>query len=740
MKKNTGRSLAFSVLLALVLLAANLHPALADIYLCSGGTVTTDSTYIIHTFTSSGTFTCSAQVYVDILIVGGGGSGGGGKNSIAHAGGGGGGGVLSGSMDVSDGSHTVIVGTGGPGGEGQMNQGANGNDSSFDSYVAYGGGGGGGASNSGSAKNGLPGGSGGGGGGQTYGAYGSSTQTSQSPMTGYGNIGHAGQGNDAGGGGGGAGGAGGVYSGGTGLSSSISGSSITYAAGGTSNSGSTGTNGRGSGGGGLASGSGSSGGSGVVIIRYPLDFTPGPTDTPTDTVSPTNTPSPTFTATVTDTPTLTVTPTNTTVPTDTLTPTLTLTSTLTITPSPTNTVTSMPSIIWAPSPFSISTALENALAARLIAAPPSGSSENVYGVISAQTDGSGGWYVSLVNIVGVDSPYTGWDALANAQWTGSLDCSGTEPTWDCEYYTPAAVTGGSGGLVFPWQSGTYAIYGQEGVHHDVNCTGGCALPGDDAVDFVSGDSLGSGAMPPYAYAAQAGTVIWSCQGAHNGGIILSSSNGKFMYFHLAPGQSAFTLGTTFQQGEAIGRLAYGTFNDTPCGWASQGASSYHLHFAWVPSGNTFLMGGCILDLATQNWLCGTTTIGVLGHLMNSGNTSPGPSQPTPTPGGPTVTPSPNPVGPTVGGEHIWNGLISAVVDFIHSQASAILPTHTVNTSISDAVNNAWSTIMDFGWMVNSLNMIWIMPGLIVWGIMLTIEIVRWLFVAYRTIVRLLPAP
>ena len=379
----------------------------------------------------------------------------------------------------------------------------------------------------------------------------------------------------------------------------------------------------------------------------------------------------------------------------------------------------------------------------MIASPPDNISGNVFGIINAQADGSGGWFISLVNIVGIDSPYTGWSALANGQWSDSMDCVGTEPTWTCSFYNPTPAIGGSGGLVFPWESGTYAIYGQEGIHHDVNCPGGCALPGDDAVDFVSGDSLGSSAMPPYAFAAEGGTVTWSCQGAHNGGLIISGASGKLMYFHLAPGQSAFTIGSTFQQGEEIGRLAYGTFDDSPCGWASQGATDYHLHFAWSPSGTTFSMGGCILDLNTQNWVCGTDTIHILGHLINDGGSSPAPTPtgPTVTPGGPTVTPGPGPgPGPVVGGEHIWNGLISAVINFINGNAAAILPHHTSSPLLANAVNNAWKTIMDFGWMIQSLQMIYIIPALIVWGIMLTVEIVRWIYVAYRTIVRLLPMP
>ena len=55
----------------------------------TGGTITTDGDYKVHTFTSSGTFTVSsAPDYVHYLVVAGGGGGGG----HTHGGGGGAGG------------------------------------------------------------------------------------------------------------------------------------------------------------------------------------------------------------------------------------------------------------------------------------------------------------------------------------------------------------------------------------------------------------------------------------------------------------------------------------------------------------------------------------------------------------------------------------------------------------------------------------------------------------------------
>jgi Concanavalin A-like lectin/glucanases superfamily len=479
------------------------------------------------------------------------------------------------------------------------------------------------------------------------------------------------------------------------------------------------------------------------MARWTSNFTPPTSEYEPSSSTVTPSPSPTDTSAFTATPTFTSTPTL--APSSTSTLTLAPTSTLTPPASSTPTITPISSIAWAPSPFSITIALQNALASVLIAAPPTGSSGDVYGVINAQSDGSGGWYISMVNIVGVDSPYTNWDALSNGGWRGSMDCTGSEPTWTCAYYVPAPLPGGgdSTGLVFPWQQGTYAVYGPEGIHHD-----NLKFSGDDAVDFL-GDDAWQSSMPPYMYAPVSGTVEWSCQGPHNGGIILKTPSGdEFMLFHLAPNQSAFTIGTVFQQGAEIGRLAYGTFNDTIapyyCGDAHQAANEYHVHFAWMPSGTTFSMGGCILNLSSQNWVCGNTTIPPTGQgqIMNNGGSAPVPTPagPTPTPGGPTSTPVVGGYTPVGGGEHVWNGIIQAVIDFINTNAGTLLGRHTPNPKLAFAVNQVWTTDMSIVWMVQALNMITIIPGLFIWGLILLIEGIRWVYVAYRYIVRLFPAP
>lgn len=86
----------------------------------TGGTITTDGNYKIHTFTSSGTFSVidSPEFYdsslsnVEYLIVGGGGGGG-----DRHGAGGGGGGFVSGVTNaVPSSTYTITVGAGGGGG------------------------------------------------------------------------------------------------------------------------------------------------------------------------------------------------------------------------------------------------------------------------------------------------------------------------------------------------------------------------------------------------------------------------------------------------------------------------------------------------------------------------------------------------------------------------------------------------------------------------------------------------
>jgi len=211
-------------------------------------------------------------VAIDYLIVAGGG-GGGGASGSEGSGGGGAGGMLTGTSVLTPGvTTTVTVGSGGNGSQFTQSSGFQGNNSVFGSITtALGGGRGATAYTSGAA----------GGSGGAPGAY-NNTQ----------GAGTAGQGNNSGGGGGNGGGKGATGgSGGTGEASSITGSSVTYAAGGlgsqkpaNAGAGSTGNGGQG----GFDNTLGAAGGSGVVIIAYP-DTIAAPTATTGSPSTPTRT-------------------------------------------------------------------------------------------------------------------------------------------------------------------------------------------------------------------------------------------------------------------------------------------------------------------------------------------------------------------------------------------------------------------------------------------------------------------
>jgi hypothetical protein len=261
------------------------------ISVATGGTITTDGDYKVHSFTSNGTFevtsitntdptlTGAATAEVEYLIIAGGGAGAADGSTTPGNGGGGSGGYIPGSALLTAQTYAVVVGAGGVGA--LSANAVTGGDSVFNSITADGGGGGGYYINTPGEGGGS-----GGGGAATSGAGGGVT------TAGFGNSGEAGY-SGGGGGGGGAGEDGGTDAagqGGDGLASSITGSSVTRAGGGggsipsgtakvggaggggAGGSGGAGTDGSantGSGGGaGVSGGESGSGGSGIVIIRY----------------------------------------------------------------------------------------------------------------------------------------------------------------------------------------------------------------------------------------------------------------------------------------------------------------------------------------------------------------------------------------------------------------------------------------------------------------------------------------
>ena len=257
-----------------------------------GDIIKTDGTYWYHAFLASGTFKPQVNINADCLVIAGGGAGGGSTNDAGGGGGAGGYRLISGVSLSSTATHIATVGSGGAGIA--NSRGASGTNSSLIggsvSISSTGGGGGGGTVN----INGASGGSGGGGGSGVPGLKGTGNAGGYSPVEGY-------DGANAYGGGGGAAAAATNETGGSGSNSASSWASATgtgvsgyYAGGGTSGVGSGSSNGgggrgespvnagnaaagtvnTGSGGGATwttgSNATGKSGGSGIIIIRYPV--------------------------------------------------------------------------------------------------------------------------------------------------------------------------------------------------------------------------------------------------------------------------------------------------------------------------------------------------------------------------------------------------------------------------------------------------------------------------------------
>ena len=254
---------------------------IAALYMAaSGGSVVTSGDYKIHTFTSSGTFTVSSSGNsagsnsVQYLVIAGGGGGGQDRGGGGGAGGyrrggstetSGGGASAESELTVSTGNYTVTIGGGGSGAPNEGTAAGSGSNSVFGSITSIGGGRGG------NGATGNNGGNGGSGGGAKSGTGGSGT-TGQ---------GYAGASGGTGLGGGGAAGvgtsSGDPRSGGPGRASSITGSSVTRAAGGRGANNATNNDPAGaanSGNGGPGGGypgyqqAGKAGGSGLVVIKY----------------------------------------------------------------------------------------------------------------------------------------------------------------------------------------------------------------------------------------------------------------------------------------------------------------------------------------------------------------------------------------------------------------------------------------------------------------------------------------
>jgi hypothetical protein len=214
----------------------------------------------------------TSNLSIEYMVVAGGGGGGAG-----HGGGGGAGGYRTGTLSFASGTYTATIGAGGTGGGYNSSTQTSGANSVFGSITSTGGGRGA-AQNSPGITAASSGGSGGGGSSTTSGVFSGAAGNAGgfTPPEGYAGGTPAAV-SWPGAGGGGSSGVGTytgtVGGGGPGTSNSITGTAITYAAGGhgaapSSGVGSSGGANTGTGGGGSRETNGAGGGSGVVVVRY----------------------------------------------------------------------------------------------------------------------------------------------------------------------------------------------------------------------------------------------------------------------------------------------------------------------------------------------------------------------------------------------------------------------------------------------------------------------------------------
>lgn len=221
--------------------------------------------------------------------------------------------------------------------------------------------------------------------------------------------------------------------------------------------------------------------------------------------------------------------------------------------------------------------------------------------------------------------------------------------------------GGGPNVRFPWNSGMSMMYGTRGVHA---AGGGAAYAvGFSAVDFLGGADLGSGVASDQVYAVATGSVDYVCQDPTTTLIRTenTSTGDYYIYAHLLE-NSTLTEDYTFSQGALIGTLKHGSFDDN-CGWAEQTAQHYHLHFGFKPSNGYFTMEGCVLDMDSEKWTCGTNEVST-GGFLRGGTGAPVPGDDD----GGTIGATPS----------FWDLMVTGAVSMWSQFVVSNMPDHTTN--------------------------------------------------------------
>lgn len=169
-------------------------------------------------------------------------------------------------------------------------------------------------------------------------------------------------------------------------------------------------------------------------------------------------------------------------------------------------------------------------------------------------------------------------------------------------------------------------YGTLGLH-DNGFPG--VVDGWKAVDFLSDGNTGAGHAPNRLLASAAGSISYKCSPS-SGQYTTAIRIGDLMYTHLLNSGSLY-FGRSVSQGDELGQLMSGSFTEY-CGYASQGAGWFHVHWGF-PNTGSFEAGGWSLSFADQLWRRASETGGVYSwFLAEDGNACAGPALKSPADG------------------------------------------------------------------------------------------------------------
>jgi hypothetical protein len=210
------------------------------------------------------------------------------------------------------------------------------------------------------------------------------------------------------------------------------------------------------------------------------------------------------------------------------------------------------------------------------------------------------------------------------------------------------------------------MYGLRGIHG----SGDYGTSGMVAVDLVGGDTLGTNIAPPTVYASASGTISYICTDGTSVAVQVTNGTDTFIYAHLVDNAN-LTIGHAVTKGVPFASITYGSYTDE-CGWASQSATSYHLHWMFAPDSGFFQTEGYVLDTSTGVFTRGTETVNKLGYLTASGGSSVIIDNPDDPINGPVLVIDPyNPANITLSGGHIWDNIIMGLFQAMGNFASTL---------------------------------------------------------------------